>query len=72
MGLPSVCYEYVLLPLVNKEVALGIWQDRINLHGKSEQRYREKVVEVRKMACSCQRRQTTELYLVSHRIIEIG
>ena len=23
MGLPSVCYEYVLLPLVNKEFALA-------------------------------------------------
>ena len=29
VGFPSVCYEYVLLPLVNKEAAFGQWLNRI-------------------------------------------
>ena len=39
---PSACYEYVLLSLVNKEVALGQWLNRIKSDGKSKQRYRKK------------------------------
>ena len=38
MGFPSVCGECVLLPLVNKEAASGLWQGRIEEGGNSKQR----------------------------------
>ena len=72
MGFLSICYEYVLLPLVNKEdfwpVILLI---RVKPGGKSEQRYREKVGGVRETPCSCRRRKMLELYQVSHNIVAI-
>ena len=60
---PSVYCEYVLLLLVNKEYALGLWQGRIMPGGKSEQRYREKVSSVKEMPCSCQKRQMPENFM---------
>ena len=56
MGLPSVCYEYVLLPLVSKEVVSA--NGLVKPGRKSEQRYREKVGGVKEMSSSCCSRKT--------------
>ena len=42
MGFPSGCCEYVLLPLVNKEAALGLLKCRIGQGGNSKQIEKEK------------------------------
>ena len=57
VGFPSVCCEYVLLPLINKDSALCLWKDSINSGEKSEQRYREKVGTGKVMPSRCQRRE---------------
>ena len=56
VGFSSVCCEYVLLPLINKESVLCLWKDSIKSGEKSEQRYREKVGTDKEMSSSCQKR----------------
>ena len=38
VGFPSVCCNYVLLPLANKEAAFDQWLNRVKPDEKSEQR----------------------------------
>ena len=38
VGFPSVCCECAVLPLVNKEAALGLWKGRTEEGGNSKQR----------------------------------
>ena len=47
LGFPSVCCECILLPLFNKEAALGLWQGRIEQGRNSKQRQRRKESGVR-------------------------
>ena len=56
VGFPSVCCEYVLLSMVNKECALGLQQCRIEQGGNSKQRQRREQSRVRETPCRCQRR----------------
>ena len=51
MGFPSVCYEYVLLPLVIKEAISA--SVLVKPSGIFKRRYGEKVGGVREMPCSC-------------------
>ena len=53
VGFPSVCCENVLLPLVNKEGALGLWQHRIEQGGNFKQRQRRKEGITRETPCNC-------------------
>ena len=49
---PSVCYEYVLLTLVNKEAAAAYSKAEYCLTGRDI----ERIGRVRETPCSCQRR----------------
>ena len=50
VGFPSVCYEYVLLPLIIKEAVLA--NGLVKSGRKSEQRYKERVGRVKETPCS--------------------
>ena len=54
VGFPSVCCECVLVPLVNKESALSLWQGRLKLSRRSKERHIEKVGRVKEMPSHCQ------------------
>ena len=49
VGCPSVCYKYVLLPLVNKEAALAYSRAEYSQAGRDI----ERVGGVKEMTCSC-------------------
>ena len=76
VGFPSVCCEYVLLSLVNKEAAFDQWLNRIKPGGKCEQRCRETVLRVEETLCSCQSTNMLALesnnLVVIHSLIEMG
>lgn len=76
VGFPSICWEYDLLLLVNKETALAYGQGRIKSCRKSEKRYRERVGGVKEMLYSCQRSNLlaplNHNLVTIHRLIEIG
>ena len=56
VGFPSVCNEYVLLLLVNKEVAFPMAGQNIARQEILREIHRERIVRVRETLCSCRRR----------------